>query len=75
MSIWRKTYKLSLNLTETKWTLFHSQKKKRLIANKYTYTYIDNFEMVRESITKSFCIFIDENLSWKYHIEHVYNSP
>ena len=37
MSIWRKAYKLSLKLTETKWTLFHSRKKKRLIANKYTY--------------------------------------
>ena len=33
MSIWFQTNKLSLNLTKTKWTLFHSPKKKRLIAN------------------------------------------
>ena len=33
MSIWFKANKLSLNLTKTKWTLFHSQKKRRLIAN------------------------------------------
>ena len=65
MSIWRKAYKLSLKLTETKWTLFHSRKKKRLIANKYTYIYIDNFEIVRESINKSFCIFIGMEIPYR----------
>ena len=35
--------------------------------------YIDNFEIVRESVTKFLGIFIDENLTWKYHIEHVCN--
>ena len=33
MSIWFKANKLSQNLTKTKWTLFHSQKKRHLIAN------------------------------------------
>ena len=33
ISIWLKENKLSLNLTKMKSTLFHSQKKKRLIAN------------------------------------------
>ena len=36
---------------------FHSQKKKS----------------VRESVTKFLSIYIDENLAWKYHIEHVCN--
>ena len=71
MSIWFKVNKLSLNLTKTKWTLFHSQKKKRLIANDLPILYIDNFEIVRESVTKFLGIFIDKNLTWKYHIEHV----
>ena len=35
--------------------------------------YIDNFEIVRESVTKFLGIFFDENLTWKYHIEHVCN--
>ena len=73
MSIWFKTNKLSLNLTKTKWTFFHSQKRKRLIANDLPMPYIDNFEIVRESVTKFLGIFIDENLTWKYHIEHVCN--
>ena len=61
MSIWFKANKLSLNLNKTKWTLFHSQKKKRLMANDLPMLYIDNFEIVRESVTKFLSIFIDEN--------------
>ena len=73
MSIWFKANKLSLNLTKTKLTLFLSQKKNRLIANDLPMLYIDNFEIVRESITKVLGIFIDENVTWKYHIENVCN--
>ena len=58
MSICFKTNKLSLNLTKTKCTLFHSQKKKRLIANDLPILYIDNFGIVRESVTKFLDIFI-----------------
>ena len=72
MSIWFKANKLSLNLTKAKWTLFHSQKKKRLITNDLPILYIDNFGIVRESVTKFLGIFIDENLTRKYK-EHVCN--
>ena len=48
MSIWLKANKLSLNLTKTKWTLFHLQKKKR--ESDLAILYIDNFETVRESV-------------------------
>ena len=30
----------------------------------------NNFEVVRESITKFLGIYIEKNLTWKYHIEH-----
>ena len=73
MSIWFKRNKLSLNLNKTKWTHFHSQKKKHLIANDLPILQIDNFEIVRESVTRFLGIFIDENLTWKYDIEHVCN--
>ena len=73
MSIWFKANKLSLNLTKTNRTLFHSQKKKRLIANDLPMIYIDDFEIVRESVTKFLGIFIDGNLTCKYYIEHVCN--
>ena len=64
---------LSLNLIKKKWRLFHSQKKKRLIANDLPKLYIDNFEVIREGGTKFLRNYIDENLIWKYHIEHVCN--
>ena len=73
ISNWFKTNKLSLNLTYAKWTLFQSQNKKRLIADNLPILYIDNFEIVKESVTKFLGIFIDENLTWKYHIEYVCN--
>ena len=74
MSIWLKANKLSLNLTKLKWTLFHSQKKKSLIANDLPILYIDNFEIIRERITKFLSIYIEENMTWKYHVEHVCNN-
>ena len=49
LSSWFKANKVSLNLTKTNWTLFHSQKKKRLIENDLPIFYIDNFEIVRDS--------------------------
>ena len=73
MSIWFKVNKLSQNLTKTKWTLFHSQKKKRLIANDIPILYIDNFEIIMEIVTKFLGIYLDENLTWKCHIEYVCN--
>ena len=71
MSIWFKANKLSLNLTKTKWTHFLSKKKRRRIANDVFMLYIDNFEIVRESVTRFLGTFIDKNLIWKYHIEDV----
>ena len=73
MSIWFKANNLSPNLTKTKWTLFHSQKKKRLIANDIPILYIDNFEIIMEIVTKFLGIYLDENLTWKCHIEYVCN--
>ena len=64
-SFWFKTNELSLNLTKAKWTLSHSQIKKRLIANDLPILHIDNFEIIRESVTKFLGIYIDKNLTWK----------
>ena len=48
-----KANELSLNLNETKWTLFQSQKKKHLIANDLLILFIDNFEIVRANRVNS----------------------
>ena len=49
-------------------SLFHLQKKNRFIANDLPILYIDNFEIVRESVTKLLGIFIDENLTYIKHV-------
>ena len=55
-----------------KWTLFHLQKKTSS-GKLFTHIHIDNFDIVRESVTKFLGIFIDENLTWIYQIEHICN--
>ena len=52
---------------------FSLTKEKGLIANNLPILYIDNFEIVRESVSKFLVIFIDESLTWKCHIEHSCN--
>ena len=60
ISTWFKANKLTLNLTKVKWTLFQSQKKKGVIVNDLPILHINNFEIVRESVTKFLGIYIDK---------------
>ena len=55
-----------------KWTLFHLQKKTSS-GKLFTHIHNDNFDIVRESVTKFLGIFIDENLTWIHQIEHICN--
>ena len=52
---------------------FSFTKEKVSYCKWFTILYIDNFEIVRESVTKFLGNFIDENLTCKYYIEHVCN--
>ena len=63
LSIWFKTNKISLNLRKTKRTLFSLTREKHPIANDLLILYIDNFEIIRESVTKFLGIYIDKNLT------------
>ena len=73
MSTWFMANMFSLNLRKMTWALFHLESKKRLIANDLPIFYIDNFEIIRESVTKFLGIYICKNFTWKYHIEHACN--
>ena len=73
VSKWFKANKLSLNLTKTKWTLFHSSNKKRFIPQILPDLFIDDFKIQRDTVTKFLGVVIDENLTWKYHIDYVSN--
>ena len=66
-----KANKLSLNLTKTKYSLFHPASKKRFLREPLTFLKMDNIVIERENATKFLGVIIDKNFSWKQHINNV----
>jgi hypothetical protein len=71
VSQWFKSNKLSLNIEKTKWSLFHSNSKKRLIPIELPLLFIDGVLIERVTCTKFLGVLIDENLTWKKHIGNI----
>ena len=65
---WFKANKLSLNISKTKYSLFHSTRKRKDIPNILPPLHIDNVPVKREFITKFLGVYLNENISWKHHI-------
>ena len=63
--------KLSLNVTKTTYSLFHPASKKRFLREPLPFLKSDNIAIERENVTKFLGVLIDENLSWKQHINDV----
>ena len=70
VSSWFKSNKLSLNINKTKWTIFHPAAKKRLINELPSLT-IDTVLIKKEKVTKFLGVYIDENWTWKHHINAI----
>ena len=68
---WFKANKLSLNISKTKYSLFHSTRKRKDIPNILPPLHIDNVPVKREFVTKFLGVYLDENISWKHHINIV----
>ena len=68
---WFKANKLSLNISKTKYSLFHSTRKRKYIPNILPPLDIDNVPVKREFVTKFLGVYLDENISWKHHINIV----
>ena len=62
---------LSLNFDKTKWLLFHSLSKRQLLPQTSPNLLIENIHIKKEHVTKFLGLFIDENVSWKQHINIV----
>ena len=69
VSTWFKSNKLSLNVDKTKWFLFHPLSKRQFLPQTLPNLLIENIHIKREHVAKFLGVFIDENLSWKQHIE------
>ena len=68
IALWFQCNKLSLNVKKTKFSLFHSVRKKSLIPDELPVLKIDNTDITRDNVTKFLGILIDENLTWKPQI-------
>jgi hypothetical protein len=69
VNIWMKTNKLSVNISKTNYSIFRS-KQKSLSMN--LPILFDTKPLKRVNVVKFLGIFINENISWKHHIDHVY---
>ena len=65
---WMKSNRLSVNIKKTNYVIFKS-KQKRFNAN--LSLYYDNNPLKKEQFIKFLGVYIDENLSWIPHINHV----
>ena len=69
VSTWFKSSKLSVNVDKTKWSLFHPLSKRQFLPQTLPNLLIEDIHIKREHVTKFLGVFIDENLSWKQHID------
>lgn len=71
ISEWFKANKLSLNKNKTKFLLFHSSHRRKLIPIDLPPLEIDKATITRCSNTKFLGVLVDENLNWKPHIDSI----
>ena len=71
ISNWFKANKLSLNINKTKWLIIHSSAKKRQMPSSLPELSIDKIIIKRDTTLKFLRVLIDENLTWKNHIDYV----
>ena len=69
VSMWFKCNKLSLNVSKTNYTLFHSKQRNAKVPDTLPDLFIDNIKLERKKITKFLGVLVDENLSWENHID------
>ena len=70
---WFCANKLSLNTDRTKNVLFHKAKSKDNVPLVLPDLFINDVKIERENSVKFVGVMIDENLTWKSHVELVEN--
>ena len=68
---WFKANKFSWNISKTKYSFFYSTRKRKDTPNFLPPLHIDNVLVKREFVTKFLGVYLDENISWKHHINIV----
>ena len=73
INLWFQANKLSLNVIKTKYVFFHKPRKKMIIPLNLPILKINETEIKRVQSIKFLGVIIDENLTWKNHIELLEN--
>ena len=73
ISQWFKSNKSSLNVAKTKYSFFHKPSKEDNIPLVLPRQSICNNEIKRSECIKFLPVFLDKNLTWKYHIKYLEN--
>ena len=60
-----------MNISKTKYSLFHSVRKRKDMRNILSPLHIENIPIKREFVTKFLGVYLDENFSWKHHFNIV----
>ena len=68
---WFKANKLSLKTLKSKFSLLHSLKKTLEIPENRPLFMINNIAKKPAKVTKFFDVFLDQNISWKPHIDKI----
>ena len=67
------TNKLSLNVKKTKYSFFHPAQKSNTIPLRLPKLEINKNTIERETVSKFLGVILDENLTWKAHINTIKN--
>ena len=70
---WFISKKLSINVAKIKYSFFHKPSKRDDIPLALLKLDIDNDQIQRSESIKFLDVFVDENLTWKDHIEYIEN--
>lgn len=70
VSDWLLANKLSINISKTKFSIFHSSQKKKSVIDLQPLKFND-VEIVRSNVNKFLGILLDENISWNPQIKNV----
>ena len=70
---WFMANKLSLNVGETKCSLFHKPSRVNDLSLQLPKLSINNQEIKRTCYPKFFGVILDENLEWKKHLKYTEN--
>ena len=69
ISDWFRANKLSLNLSKTNYSLFRSHRK--AVPQETCELVIDNIEIPQENSVKFLGVYVDQQITWKIHLENV----